>query len=340
MKIIKNNMKIFSIFLVFFGMLMTLAFSAENLFYKEVNLIGGYGHNNKWIGKDQELTNSLGFEDYRKFSNDYGDFLTTDLQLRVAYDSLENSHKAWGVQIHNAFAQFNLGSGKKLKFGHFDPGFGLEPVLDTHATILQTLMSRNIGFKKDWGVGFKVIAPWFDFDAALQLGSGMSIYRRDNSFLSTLRISKPNNNNLQYGLSFMYGDILQTMGMNTFPRADIIGKTISKKRVGLDSQYLYGPFLFKAETAYGNDDHDEVLGYLFETDYTLPKNQNIEMQLQIQSWLHDIKAKKSDDTTLSVGISYKINQNITIRTAFIHDLNLMEGNEDHKGIMQFYFSGL
>ena len=64
---------------------------AGNL-YKELNIIGGYSDVNKWTGKSNTLKNSLGFEYFNKFSNDYGDFLTADLQVRFAYDSLESSN--------------------------------------------------------------------------------------------------------------------------------------------------------------------------------------------------------------------------------------------------------
>ena len=138
--------KILTIFLLSFAFLMGiggLASANESLFYKEVNLIGGYSDRDHWVGKSNDLTNSIGFEDYRKFSNAYGDFLTTDLQVRLAYDSTRNAHNAWGIQIHNAWLLYKMNYAAKLRIGHFDPAFGLEPLLDTHGTILQTLMMEK-----------------------------------------------------------------------------------------------------------------------------------------------------------------------------------------------------
>ena len=180
-------------FLIFVGLLALgdLASANESLFYKEVNLIGGYSDQDHWVGKSDDLMNSLGFEDYRKFSNDYGDYLTTDLQVRLAYDSLRNSHNAWGIQVHNAWLLYKMNYAAKLRIGHFDPAFGLEPLLDTHGTILQTLAMQDIGFKKDWGVGLEGSLPKFDYKLALQLGSGMGIHRRDDSFLFTSRVGSP-----------------------------------------------------------------------------------------------------------------------------------------------------
>jgi len=315
-------------------------FADSSLFYKEANLIGGYSDRDHWIGKSSELVNSAGFEDYRKFSNDYGDYLTTDLQMRIGYDSMKNAEGAWGIQIHNAWLLYKLDYDKKLRLGHFDPAFGMEPQVDTHGTLLQTLAMKDIGFKKDWGIGVEGSLSKFYYKTALQLGSGMSVYRKDGSFLMTSRIGSPSAQNFQYGLSFLYGDVLEYMGMWTWPRDNLgSNKTILKKRVGLDSQYLFGPYLFKGELAYGTDDYSDVLGYLGEVDYTLPKYQNCELELQFQSWINDLGRSSSDDSTLTLGISYKLDQKTTLRAAFSHDLNMTGRKEEDMLVVQFYFFG-
>jgi len=316
------------------------ALASDSLYYKEINIIGGYSDRDRWVGKSGELVSSAGFEDYRKFSNDYGDYLTTDLQLRIGYDSLKNSEDAWGMQIHNAWLLYKLDYDKKLRLGHFDPAFGLEPQVDTHGTLLETLAMKDIGFKKDWGIGMEGSLQNFDYKTALQLGSGMSIYRKDESFLFTSRIGSPETQNFQYGASFLYGNVLDYAGMWTWPRDKLkSNKAVLKKRIGLDSQYLFGPYLFKGEVAFGADDHNDVLGYLGEIDYTLPKYQNLELELQFQSWINDIGNSSSDDSTLTLGVSCRLDQNTTLRTAFSHDLNMTGKKEDDMIIVQFYFFG-
>jgi len=314
--------------------------AGESLFYKEANIIGGYSDRDKWVGKSSTLKNSIGFEYYKKFSNDYGDFLTADLQVRLAYDSLKNSSDAWGIEIHNAWLEYKLGLGHNIKVGHFDPAFGLEPILDTHGTILQTLANDNIGFKKDWGLAFKGVLSEFDYKVALQLGSGMSIRRKDGSFLFSGRLGSSQNNDFQYGISLLYGEVLNSSGMNTFPKNNLLSDTtITKMRVGLDGQYLSGPYLVKGELAYGEDQNEEVLGYLCELDYTIPSNQNCQLELQFKSWINDLGNSKSDDSTLTLGASYKLNQNTTIRAAFSHDFNLVDNQEDDMVLVQVYFYG-
>jgi len=331
-------------YLVFLIQIICITFLADvraDSMYKEINIIGGYSDRDKWVGKSESLSNSVGFENYRKFSNEYGDFLTSDLQLRLAYDSLKNSEEAWAVQIHNAWVAYKLGLGRDLKIGHFDPAFGLEPILDTHGTILQTLAMKNIGFNKDWGFALEGSLSELDYKLALQLGSGMSIRHRDGSYLFTTRMGTPATRNFQYGVSLMHGEVLRSEGMQTFPLNDLLSdKAVRKDRIGIDSQYLFSSYLFKGEIAYGKNDSDDVLGYLGEIDYTLPKNQNIQLELQFQSWVNDLAKSKTDDSTIIGGVSYKLNQNITLRAALSHDFNLMEGREDDKILVQFYYFGI
>lgn len=331
---------IFLVIMLQFVIVAPSVFADQSFLYKEINLIGGYSDKKDWIGKSDMLKNSLGFEDYRKFSNDYGDFLTTDLQVRLAYDSAEASEDAAAIEIHNAWLEYKPAIGKKLRFGHFDPAFGLEPLLDTHSTILQTLAEKNIGFKKDWGIAFKASTQSFDYETALQLGSGMSIYREDRSFLATARAGSPSAGNFQYGFSLLYGNVLETRGMQTIPRNELVsGEAVLKKRVGLDAQYLFKSYLVKAEIDYGKNKNKDVLGYFCELDYTLPGYQNWEIALQYQSWINNLDRRGSDDSSLSLGVSYKLNQQVTFRTAFIHDFNLMNGAEDDKLLAQVYFFG-
>lgn len=286
------------------------------------------------------MNSSVGFEFYRKYYGDYGDFLTADLQMRAAYDSKENSRGAWGVEIHNAWLEHKFSQYAKIRAGHFDPSFGLEPVVDTHSTLLQTLAEQDIGFNKDWGVQVRGLLPALDYEASLQLGSGMSIRRRDDSYLATLRIGTPEGRNLQGGFSILSGRTLETEGMRTVPKNKLLSAdAVNKKRVGLDGQYLYGPLLFKGEFAYGQNDKNDVLGYLTEIDYTLPPHQNLEFELQYKSWINDIHLASSDDSTLTLGATYKLNQSTTLRAAFLHNFGMMDTKPQDTFVVQFYFLG-
>lgn len=313
---------------------------SEGFFYKEVNLIGGYSSRDGWIDKNGMMNSSVGFELYRKFSGDYGDFLTVDLQMRAAYDSTKNSHQAWGAEIHNAWLEYKFSQYAKIRGGHFAPSFGLEPVVDTHSTLLQTLADQDIGFDKDWGVQMRGSFPKFDYQASMQIGSGMSIRRQDDSYLATLRIGTPQGRNLQGGFSLLSGRTLESEGMRTFPKNKLLSSdAVDKHRVGLDGQYLYGPVLFKGEFAYGRDDKNEVLGYLTEIVYTLPSHQNIDFELQYKSWINDIHASSSDEPTLTFGATYRLSQSTKLSAAYLHDFGMMDTKPEDRFVVQFYFLG-
>jgi len=310
-------------------------------FYKEAIIIGGYSDRDQWVGKkDKGLKNSVGFEYYKKFSDEYGDFLTLDFQMRMAYDSKEESCDAFGVEIHNAWLEYKLGLGKSIRLGHFDPAFGLEPVLDTHGTLQQSLASKNIGFKKDWGLAYKGLLGNYDYQLAAQLGSGMGIRRKDGSFLLTGRISTPQTRDTQFGFSFLYGQTLQSNQSWTIPAPELVsGESIRKKRIGVDFQCPLGLFDFKAEIAAGDNDGTTVAGGLAEFGYTVPELQNLRLKMQTLYWSNDWEEKNARDLTLSPVIEYKINPVATIRLGYFHDV--YSSSDEAKMIMlQFYYFGL
>lgn len=325
-------------------LLCDITLASDFLFYKELNLIGGYSNKDSWTGKSDTLSNSIGFEHYGKFSSDYGDYLTTNLQVRFAYDSSEPFKKACSAEIHNAWAEYRASNEIKLKAGHFAPAFGLEPVIDFHSTILHSLIERDIGFEKDWGVELRGSFPEFDYQTAFQIGSGMSIRREDSSFLVTGRIGSSPIRDFQYGISAMVGNVLESMGMSTFPHNHLLSKEgVFKQRIGFDCQYNWNSFLFKGEAAYGTNETKNVMGYMAELDWTPPRSQSWGVETQFQSWFNDMKKSQMDDTTFSICLSYKLSEKVTLRAAFIHDLNMTEGpfkeGRDTKVLLQFYYYG-
>ena len=195
------------------------AFASDLLFYKELDLIGGFSRQDGWTGKTDALSNSIGFESYGKFSSDYGDYLTTDLQARFAYDASRKFDDACSVELHNAWAECRMDSAAKLKAGHFEPAFGLEQVIDAHSTILQTMAMEDIGYTKDWGLGLRGSLAGFDYWTAIQLGSGMSIRRIDSSYLFSARVGTPSGRDFQYGVS---GSIASITGVHSSLKACLL----------------------------------------------------------------------------------------------------------------------
>lgn len=314
--------------------------ASDFLFYKELNFLGAYSKQKGWTGESGVLSNFAGFEHFAKFSSDYGDYLTTDIQARLAYDTSERFEDAWSIELHNAWAEYRANDAVKVKVGHFEPAFGLEQVIDVHSTILQTLAMDDIGYTRDWGVGLRGVMPQFDYWIALQLGSGMSIRRIDSSYAVSARVGTPAGSDFQYGISGLIGNILETEGMSTFPKNHLLSnEAVLKERVGFDCQYNWNSFLLKAEAAYGINDNNNVIGYLTEIDYTPPKSQNWECEAQFKSFINDLGRSGTDNSTLSVGLTYKLSQTVTLRAAFIHDINQYQQERDTQFVVQFYYYG-
>jgi len=318
-----------------------MAQGSEAFFYKELNLIGGYSDNQGLVGKNRYmLKNSAGFEYFRKFSDQYGDHLTLDLQMRFSYDSLEKRQDAWAVEIHNAWLEYKLGIGQALQIGHFDPAFGLEPVVDTHATLLQTLAMHSLGYTKDWGIGYKGLLGDLDFQFAAQIGAGMPLYRTDDSYLLTTRIATPLENETQLGLSFAYGQTLSFEQDRTIPVPDLMDEhSTQKKLISLDYRTPIGALGFKGEIATGDKEGTTVGGGLAEISYTLPDNQNIILKLQTSYWADSWGNSDKTDATIAPVITYKINNEWSMSAGYFHDFDAME-EKDRMIVLQLYYYGL
>lgn len=321
------------------AVLAPVASCHEGVFYKEAQLIGAYSSEDQWLGEIAGQSNSLGFEDYRRFSNADGDFLTTDLQARLAFYATRRSD-VWGIEIHNAYAAYRVAYGHRLRLGHFDVPFGLEPVVDTHGTLLETLAMASTGFKQDWGIGLKGGLAALDYEVAAQIGSGMTIRRRAGSYLLAGRLGTPSNGNISGGASLLYGRVLESMGMETFPANHLMSEAAVPKRLaGLDGQYLYGPVLLKGEVIYGESGDSPVLGYLAQADCTVPQDQNWHVELQFQSWTSDLAQQRTDRSSGAVCLSYRLSGSSTVRAALMHDFEPADSGDATTGAIQFYYYG-
>jgi len=328
-----------SVFLVLF--LFPLISEASGDFYKEISVIGGYSDRDEWIGeREQFLKNSIGFELFKKFSNDYGDFLTVDIQTRLSYNTQFDSSNAWGIELHNAWVEYKLGMGRFIKVGHFDTVFGLEPLIDTHGTLMQSMIVQNIGFKKDWGIGYRGFLGAFDYELALTLGSGVGIRHTDNSYLVSGRIGAPRGRDLEYGVSLLIGQTLLSKQAYTIPVPDLVSsESVRRERLGLDLKYHWSSFDVLTEIALGEDNGQSVGGGLFQVDYTLPFLQECVLKNQVSYWSKDLHESARKDVIGSTVVSYQLTSEISLRLGYFHEFYQNMGNEDHQVLLQVYFFG-
>jgi hypothetical protein len=336
---IRWTVSLFAVSLCMMASPVALADGASSLSF-ELNAVGGYSDNEEWISEIRgSQRNSVGFEHFRKLANEYGDFLTFDLQARLSYDSSEPGGHAVGLEIHSAWAEYKLGLGRNLRFGHFAPAHGLEPVTDTHGTILQTLAMQDVGFKKDWGVGYRGLLGPFDLSMAAQLGSGMGIQLRDGSFLVSAQVWEPPGDGFRYGLSLLAGRVLPSRGGWTIPSPDFESEAVTKVRAGAAAELTVGSFEFKGELSAGKNGDTGVGGAMLEAGYTPPSIQALTLEAQGRAWSGDLEDADDLASSIALGASYALTRGWTVRAYVIHELSRPGGAEDTSAVVQAYYFG-
>jgi len=286
-------------------------------FYFEAALQGNYFDNHL------NSQSSIGFEYFRKFSNDYGDFLTTDLQVRIPFKFKEDFPESLTLEIHNAWLEYKAGLGKFVRIGHFAPAFGLESITDTHGNLAQTMSMKNIGFKQDWGIEIRSFISDFDYAIAIQTGSGMAL--RKDGFLLTGRIASPSSNNFQYAFSALYGDVHNVMSMATYPVAESMG-IINKKRIAAELQYNFGGYFFKNELSAGQNENLQIISNFTEFDFKPFTLQNFNFIVQSKFFQVD----EIDSLSWFTGVSYKFFNMLTL--SFLYDIS-----DEYVRIKLYYF---
>lgn len=302
--------------LVLFCLLLLISFTlfAKDIYF-ETAFQGDYS------AEPTNYKSSIGFEYFKKFSNDYGDFLTADLQVRLAHN-FENEKST--LEIHNAWLEYKYGLGKFIRFGHFAPAFGIEKVLDTHSTLWQTNAMQNVGFKQDWGIGYRSFIGDFDYSFSAQTGSGMSL--RKDGFLLSGRSASSSSNAFQFAFSALYGDIHSVMSMATYP-VERSTEIINKKRIALEVQYNFGAYYFKNEISAGYNDTKKIISNFAEFEFKSFTLINFNFIVQNKYF----KIDKNETINWLSGASYKFWEIFTL--SFLYDIS-----DENLQIKLYYFN--
>jgi len=309
----------------------------------ELNLIGGYDGDRDWTTATSGAAmgaprNSAGLEYYSRLADEGGDFLTVDVQLRVSHDPNADDGEI-GIELHNAWAEYKLGLGRNLVVGHFSPAYGLESVTDTHATLLQTLVAWDLGFKKDWGVGYRGILGPYDLSAAGQLGSGMGIGIDDGSFLASAQLWEPPGDEFRYGLSLLAGRVLPASGAWALPSPEFADVAVTKLRAGAAFELTSGSFEWMGEAAAGTNDGDAVAGALLQVGYVPPRVQELTLEAQGRVWSADLENSNARRSAVLACASYRLTRSWTLRAGAHAELERPGADGDAGITLQAYYFG-
>jgi hypothetical protein len=250
--------------------------------------------------------NAVGFEWFGTLGGRAGDVLRFDVQARLSHDAEGPGDPGPGLEVHNAWMECRLALGRTVRVGHFAPAFGLEPDVDTHGTLLQTLAGPDMGFKKDWGLAWSGLLGPGDLSAAIQTGSGAALDRRDGSYLATSRLTLPAGPNTTVGLSVLRGRTLVSPDARTLPRPDVLGG-VDRARVGADLLLDEGNSRVLAELSLGADDgrrRGSFLARFERTPLELPR-----LTVSAQGELIDERGRGRSTVTLA--LSYRLSDRWT-----------------------------
>ncbi|MBF0204180.1 MAG: hypothetical protein HQK67_07655 [Desulfamplus sp.] len=307
--------------------------SSDYLLFFEAQGIAGYSKQEDkmiWYSKTSEdvmQKPSVGFDYIQKFSGETSDFGSLAIQARLAYDDHDKNDdwdKNIELQLYNAYFKYKY-SGSDIWLGHNRPALGISSYFDTHGLLLTNLSMNGFGFDRDWGIGAYRELDWGDVTLSLTTGSGMPIYFQSN-YLASARVSKGslNQDNYNIGLSFGHGDTLHTMGYEL-----MMDKPEFFSMAAMDASYLWDNFEARLEFMGGRNRDKESYAVWGRFGINLMDEGRLKFEVQpIVS-----RTGSDDNYEISLGTSYVLTSDITLRTMYDYDHNM----DDHKIIFQLYY---
>ena len=316
---------LYVLFYAVFG--VSAANAADSLLYLEAQGIAGYssmddamtyhsGHKHDVMQK-----NGVGFDYIQKFSNDYGDFGSGALQMRLAWNDADDTAQ---VQVYNAYLKLKT-SPVDVWAGHNRVPFGLTAYWDTHADLLQPLSMHGFGFERDWGAGISRDFASGDFSAAITAGSGMALRTRGN-LVAVARASYGvlPRDNYNIGASFMGGKTLDTMGytvMDDDPKDTLL--------FGVDFALNHYRVEHKAEFDFGRKNEITTAAVFYRIGYNLLKENRLKLEGQYV-WT---KQEGASADMPGFGVTYKVSSGLTARAMFQRDREM----NDNLVVFQLYY---
>ncbi|MCK6554517.1 hypothetical protein L6Q96_08030 [Candidatus Binatia bacterium] len=268
-----------------------------------------------------------------------------DLHPRITYEQMEPDAgiEQWRFAPQDFWVRFNPGGLDRvtLRAGQFVIPYGVNPIFAPRQRFLLPLEATDLGLKWDWGLDLKGPIGEYDWETAATIGWGEGIHSCANghSYLLMGRVGAPTYWDLQYGASFLYGELPMVAG------ALILDcNSISRWRFGLDSFYKYGTYLMSGlQFTYGQDGFAggaryigvtggkpaDVLGALGWVDWVLPWAQDLRLAMQAESVIRDLGTPGSDNTAVIFEAGYSILTSVSLMLDYRIAINSpMDGDAD------------
>ncbi len=264
----------------------------------------------------------LGFDIHKVFTGPHGDIGTLVLQpYFVRINNVEmppfyfDDGDDWELNWRIANFNYTQLANRKLniRIGHFEIPFGLEQNIPTNGTLREyTYYDR--GIKEDWGVSLNGILPNMEYELAVTRGSGNYYKDRDNPYVLSGRVGSPVHENIIYGISYFYGDVLGEDG------------TTKRKRLAIDMATYVNSFEFLFELSGGEDEDDEVFHSLGEISWR-NLNESLHIYTQLISDGRKINSSWQDSVTTRLGFQWILNPQVYISAAWHKDMDVFENEQ-------------
>lgn len=333
--------------------LPSAAYADTTVLYGEYILSGGYYNGDVDVMRSHPQS-AVGLDWLHKYADAEGDFATAAGQFRLY---LDHEHDRLTPDLMTAFFQVRGDQGRaNWKLGKFEIPYGLEPVLDTHGTLLQSNGHHNLGDLWSWGVELNGQLDHLDYRVALLTGdfSQNLPHREQDSWLLAARAGAPRSGDGEaFGLSLAAGRTVPSMHSEHVadePHDDethhgeaVMGPdreaAIDILRLGVDYTRWEGESTWYAEGSIGTDD-GEAMGSLWARwEYTPLSDQRTTYALQAEGVWHPPDLQ-DDFIELSAQVSHRLTPELTVRALAGRAFDTITGDPEDRLLLQFYYFGL
>lgn len=299
--------------------LSAIGFADSSLLYKEAQFIMGLSSLVSgpifYSQSQQEMMQkpSLGFDFLHRFTNETGDKALIAFQGRLAWNA-QGNNPVVEPQIYNAYLKIKNPLGG-LWLGHSRPAYGLGSYFDSHALLLPILDMTDLGFDRDWGLGFLSDTDWGDFAISATTGSGMSLQIGNHSLVSgRVGFGVLNQNNFNFGLSKANG---------------ILTGDINLDYTGIDAAVLYNNYELRAENTSGTKANLPYHSFFLRGGAKFLDEDRLKLEVQQINYEQGTQSNQIS----SIGLSNIYDENMTLRLMLQNESQ----SRDTKIIFQSYY---
>jgi hypothetical protein len=240
---------------------------------------------------DEVKVEALGLNLRKVLADERGDRI-------ILFTTVEAMHDFQDIMIDQAYVQYRGPMGIwNLTAGRYLLPFGLLPNYSTKRLLIDSLEHEMIGIRSDQGLKLSGLINNFDYAVSVSKGTGVARWTDiDNDWLVTSRVGYQGVDfeDLRVGLSVLLGSVLPDRmdGMKRAPKY--------KRLVALDFIQYYGPLVWRAEIAHGEEQDRTVNGLFTGVDYALFPRVDLNLGY---TYLDRAKMPKNE---LFIGLTYNI----------------------------------